>query len=180
MKPFFKILLVIAFLFTTRFSIAQNTAPNPMQAFLDLRGHWEGKIDLNLGGAQFNVTYLLDFEKTSDNNGVVMYEKTTVPGVGTLNGTNLIGFDPFDGKYHWFSVDNFGTTHDHTGVFTDATHFYMEHNSVREGQNFQEKIWVDWINANTIKLKLIATTNGVVEQTAEGTFKRRGGNGNSQ
>ena len=181
MKSFFKFFIATAFLLTATFSIAQNSPSNPMQSFLDLRGHWEAKVDLDLGGAKFNVLYLLDFEKASDNNGVVMYEKTTIPGVGTLYGTNLIGFDPFDGKYHWYSVDNFGTTHDHTGVFIDATHFYMEHNSIREGKNFQEKIWLDWINANTVKLKLVATTDGEVEEIAEGTFKRKGnGNGNSQ
>ena len=177
MKSIIKLITAIALILQTGISTAHS--PNPMQAFLDLKGHWEGKVDLNLGGTQFNVTYLLDFEKASDNNAVVMYEKCTIPGVGTLNGSNLIGYDPYDGKYHWFSVDNFGTTHDHIGSFSDPAHFYMEHQSVREGSVFLEKIWIDWINANSVKIKLIATTNGVVEQTLEGVFKRKG-NGNSQ
>lgn len=177
MKSLIRLFTVIVLVLQTGFSFAQSI--NPMQAFLDLKGRWEGRIDLNLGGTEFNVTYLLDFEKESDNNAVVMYEKCTIPGVGTLNGVNLIGYDPYDGKYHWYSVDNFGTTHEHIGSFTDETHFYMEHQSVRETGVFLERIWIDWISANSIKLKLIASTNGVVEQTAEGIFRRRG-NGNSQ
>ena len=160
-------------------SIAQIPTANPMQPFLDLKGNWIARVDFTFGESLVSATYQMDFERASDNSGVVMFEKTTIPGIGTLMGSNLIGYDPFDGKYHWFSVDNFGTTHDHTGLFSDATHFYMEHNSAREGKAFHEKIWIDWLDEHTLKLKLIASTDGTVEQIAEGIFKRKNkGNSN--
>ena len=174
MKTVIKIFTVINFLLCANFSFSQN----PMQPFLDLKGHWEGKVDLTLGEAEFQVTYLLDFSKTSDNNGMYMNERCTIPGVGTLIGSNLIGYDPYEGKYHWFSVDNFGTTHDHIGSFSEEGHFYMEHQSLRGEEVFLERIWIDWLGPDQIKLKLVATLNGVTEQIAEGIFKRKN-NGNS-
>ena len=180
MNTIFKILIAIIFLFAVKTVSAQPGVPNPMKPFTDLTGNWESNdAILKLGEQSFKVNYFLDFTKVADGNGVAMNERCNIPGVGKLYGANLIGFDPYDGKYHWYSVDNFGTTHEHIGYFIDETHFYMEHNSQREGKNFQEKINLDWINANTVKLKLVATTDNVVEETAEGTFKRKG-NGNSQ
>ena len=180
MRSIFKFLLAIIFLITTKTISAQGVTENPMKPFTDLAGNWESTdAVLDFAGTIFNVNYFADFEKTSDGSGVIMYEKCNIPGIGKLNGANLIGFDPFDGQYHWFSVDNFGTTHDHMGSFTDETHFYMEHKSIRDGKEFLEKIWFDFIDTNTLKLKLIASTDGVVEQTVTATFKRKG-RGNQQ
>ena len=179
MKSIFKFILAIAFLISTKPALSQGVTENPMKPFTDLTGNWESTdAVLDLAGTIFNVNYFVDFNKSSDGSGVVMYEKCTIPGIGKLNGANLIGFDPFDGKYHWFSVDNFGTTHDHIGSFSEEGHFYMEHQSLRGEDVFQEKIWVDWLGPDQIKLKLVATLNGVTEQVAEGIFKRKN-NGNS-
>ena len=180
MKSIFKIVIAIIFLIASKNVSSQNVTNNPMKPFTDLVGNWVSTdAVLDFAGTIINVNYFVDFNNTSDGNGVVMNEKCNIPGIGKLNGANLIGFDPFDGKYHWFSVDNFGTTHDHVGSFTDETHFYMEHKSTRDGKEFLEKIWVDFIDANTIKIKLIASTDGVVEQIFTGTFKRKG-RGNQQ
>lgn len=45
--------------------------------------------------------------------GLYMDESATMSDLGKLDGGNIIGYDPYDKKLHWFSVDNFGTTHDH-------------------------------------------------------------------
>jgi hypothetical protein len=173
MKSFFAMLLLILTLSIN--PKAQPATVNQMKVFTDMKGNWEGKVTLTLGEQVFNVIYLMDFAVESDGNAVVMNEKCNIPGVGKLYGANLIGFDPFDANYYWYSVDNFGTTHSHTGSFTDPTHFYMEHQSQRSGKTFLEKIWIEWLNPDRMQLKLVASTDGIIEEIAEGIFTRKGG-----
>ena len=54
-------------------------------------------------------------------------ESITVPEWGNIKGMepgdcqNLAGVDPYDGKIHWYTVDNVDDTHEHTGTFSDST-----------------------------------------------------------
>jgi len=91
--------------------------------------------------------------------------------VGSLRGANLIGLSSSDGFIYWFSVDNFGTAHDHTGTWLNPRHFYMEHESQVGGQTFREEIHFRLRANNTrIVVSLVATLDGAVVQTINGTL----------
>ena len=177
LKTFFKIALICQPIFSAAIAHAQTSSgvkiPLPVQQMLRWKGKWEGKATLQINGKLYQSTYYADFKKTADGNGLYMDEHCNVPGVGNMKGANLIGYDPYDGKIHWYSVDNLGTTHEHVGEFTDNNNFYMEHNSVQEGKTYTEKINVDFKDDNTLLLKIIATLDGKVQEIVEATFHRK-------
>ncbi|MEM0482367.1 MAG: hypothetical protein QXM16_05730, partial [Nitrososphaerota archaeon] len=63
-----------------------------------------------------------------------------------LNGGNIIGHHPFDGKLHWFSVDNLDTTHVHMAELVDENHIRLMRESEREGKKFRECIDIKWMS----------------------------------
>lgn len=147
--------------------------PEILKAALRLEGKWEANASGQLGGKTHAFKYNMHFRKTASGSGLLMYETANIPDVGKLDGTNLIGYDPYDGKLHWFSVDNLGTTHDHTGELLSNDHIRLIHESSREGKPYREQIDIEWISADRVKIKLVGTLGGNVEEVLEGTFVRR-------
>ena len=176
MKLIFKFLLAVWPVLFAKNSLAQGNAvktPAPIHQILKWEGYWEAQVTLQLGDKMSKAIYYADFRKTADGNGMLMYEWCDIPGVGKFNGANLIGFDPYDGKIHWYSVDNLGTTHEHIGEFSDEKTFYMEHRSQREGKEYVEKINLEWKDKNALYVKLTGTLDGKQEEAIEGTFIRK-------
>jgi hypothetical protein len=178
MKSIFKIMFITAsFIFSKDARAQVQTVAakslSPVQQILRWEGHWEGLATLHVNDKTYKSMYYADFKKTADNNGLYMNERVNIPGVGKLIGANLIGFNPNDGKIHWFSVDNMGTAHEHIGQFTNDNDFYMEHSSMQQGKQYIEKINVNITGLNTIWAKLVATLDGNVQQAFEVTFTRK-------
>jgi len=148
--------------------------PRDLQYIMEMAGKWDGPATLRMGGKELHTTYFADFRKTASNSGLEMFEHCDIPGMGTLTATNLIGLDPNDGKIHWYTVDNLGTTHEHTGSFTDHDHFTMMHKSMKEGKAYVENISMERMGKDKVKLKIIATSDGVEEEAIDVVFNRRG------
>jgi hypothetical protein len=174
MKKQFKLGILVT-LFSLILSSSYAQIPLQWARTLQLEGYWEGPAILNLGGQIFNVAnYHVDFRTSIDGNALTMDEGFSDPTLGELKGTNLIGFNPFEDNIHWFSVDNFGTSHEHTGSWLTSKHFYMEHRSIQGGLPFIEYINVR-LKANNQKtdLSLIATLGPDTVQIITATFVRQ-------
>jgi hypothetical protein len=163
--------IVIALLFAAQSVHAQ--APTALTKIMNLEGKWEGPATLVLNGTTYNFTYKFEFKKTANGSGLYMDETFTHAGLGTLYGANLIGYNANDGKIHWLSVDNFGTCHDHLGVFISNNHFYMDVHETAGGQPFFEKIDIQFKGNNKIEITLEASLNGQVFETVSGTFLKQ-------
>ena len=149
------------------------TAQTPLENLFRLEGRWEGEATLILDGNTFNFTYYADFKKNDESSGMYMEEWFSHPDLGSLKGYNLIGYNARDEKIHWFSVDNFGTTHDHLGYWKTNDHFYMEATEKHQGKKFEEKIDIVFINENEISLHLVATIGGKLFEDAFVVFHRQ-------
>ncbi len=147
--------------------------PEILNKVLTLEGKWEAKAHMQMGDKSYNFKYFMNFRKIADGNGLYMEENAEIPGVMRLDGGNIIGYDPFDGKLHWFSVDNLGTTHDHIAELVEENHIQLIHESEREGKKFRENIDIKWISDKEVFIKLVATLNDNVEYILEGTFIRK-------
>lgn len=165
-------LTVSLFILITGFSYSL-TAQSPLENLFRLEGTWQGETTLVLEGNTFNFTYYLDFKKTNEGSGMYMEEWFSHPDIGSLKGYNLIGYNARDEKIHWFSVDNFGTTHDHIGYWKTDDHFYMEATEKHHGKKFEEKIDFAFINENEISLHLVATIGGRLYEDVFGIFHRQ-------
>jgi len=153
---------------------AQAEPPEILKTAMKLEGKWQANATLAMGDQKHSFAYTMDFRKTADGSGLTMDEHAEVAALGVLRGANLIGFDPYEGRLHWFSVDNFGTTHDHTGQLVAPAHLRLTHESEREGKPFREVIDFVWRAADRIDARLVATLGGEVVETLEGTFIRTG------
>ena len=164
--------IAVALMFA--FNVASAQIPQQWERTLQFEGVWSGLAELNLGGQIFNVVYNTDFKLVIDGNGMTMDEGFSDPNLGELKGANLIGYSPTDDQIHWFSVDNFGTAHEHTGTWLNPRHFYMVHQSVQGGLVFAEYIHFRMRANNTrIVVTLVATLGPDTIQTIEGTLYKQ-------
>jgi len=65
-----------------------------------------------------------------------------------------------------------GTTHEHTGSWSDAEHFSMTHHSLRDEKDFMELITVEWKNKDELAVKQTNILGGQTEVIIEGVFHR--------
>jgi len=149
----------------------QTDTPEILKTAMRLEGRWQANAKLSMGDQTHSFVYTLHFRKTAGGAALSMDEHADVAEIGKLFGSNLIGFDPYENRLHWFSVDNFGTTHDHIGQLVGPSHLRLTHQSQREGKPFHEFVWRA---ANEISAKLVATLGGQVVETLEGKFTRVG------
>ena len=152
---------------------AQTTTLSPLENLFRIEGSWAGEATLILEGNTFNFIYYADFKKNDEGTGMSMEEWFTHPDLGSLKGYNLIGFNSRDQKIHWFSVDNFGTCHDHLGYWKTNDHFYMETTEKHGGKKFEEKIDIVFKGNDEVTLHLIATIGGQLFEDAMVIFRRQ-------
>jgi hypothetical protein len=151
---------------------AQNQMPVALTNLMKLLGKWEGKATLMTGGQKHEFTYYVDFKKTADGSGLYMDEWFTDAQLGTMKGSNLIGYNNNDNKIHWFSVDNFGTAHDHLGVWKTNNHFYMQANEIQQKKKFLEKIDLVFKDDNTLEFALVSTLDNKEIEKGSAVFHR--------
>ena len=135
-------------------------------------GDWVADATLTIEGKPHKVQYHLSGREIADGNGVYVDEWFTDKELGTLRGGNLIGYDPYDGKIHWFSVDNQGTTHEHVGAWTTPDHLVVEHDGTRDGKPYVEKLDVVVRSGGALEFHLVGTLGGRETERGEGVFRK--------
>lgn len=164
--------LVLGFVHFSTAADAPAEPPEILTTAMKLAGRWQADARLSMGGETYAFVYTLDFRSTAGGAGMTMDEHAAVTGIGELLGTSVIGFDPYEGRLHWFSVDNFGTAHNHVGELVGPGHLRLVHESHRDGKPFREQIDFRWLAADRVDGRLIATLGGEVAFTLEGEFLR--------
>lgn len=150
-----------------------DETPQILKQVFSLEGNWESNATLKMGADIFNFIYNFQFKKLFNGQGLMLEERGEIPGVGKLEAANIIGFNPYDEKLHWFTVDNMGTTHDHIGELVTPTHLKLSHKSEKEEKEFIESIDIKWVNDNEFRAELVATLGGEIEEELTGTFHRK-------
>ena len=147
--------------------------PEALAGMFRLEGNWQGPATLVLDGNTYNFTYYANFERSPENIGLYMEETFTHADLGTLKGYNLIGYNARDERIHWFSADNFGTTHEHLGYWKTPDHFYMEVTEKNGGKKFEELIDIIFLSNDQVSLHLVGKLANVVFEDATVTFNRQ-------
>jgi hypothetical protein len=166
-------------LLATLFCLAALTAsaqekkpemPDAIKNFIRFQGKWDAEVVMTLNGKPNKVSYHVACRRVADGSGFYMDEWFNDSTLGNLKGGNLFGYNPYDKKIHWFSVDNMGTCHEHVGEWKTPDHFYMEYNGMQDGKKYVEKIDMTLKDANNMDFKLTATLDAKEVQRVEGTF----------
>jgi hypothetical protein len=154
--------------------LAAQELPKEMVNMMKFIGRWEApNAVLKSEGKEYKFTYYTDFEQTAGGSGILMHEWADVPEMGKFDGQNLIGYDPYSKRLYWYSVDNMGTTHDHTCQWKSDNEMYMEHNSIRDGKPFKEQGTAIFRDPNTIEFSIVETLDGKENGTLKALFKKK-------
>ncbi len=123
-------------------ALADNL-PDPVARLNALVGTWKGTGTLAMGGATANIAGTWTCKRTSAKFGVLCTVKITgVPGLPVYEETDLFGYEPGSGTYHWASVTNTGDTHDHVAKVgpADATKIQYVYTGTVDTKPFKEVI----------------------------------------
>jgi hypothetical protein len=167
--------MAVLLIFTMKLTSAQNSSeevPKALADILKFEGSWQGPATMTLEGKTYSFIYFADFKKTANGSGLTMDESFTIPELGSLVGANLIGYNSNDGNIHWFSVDNFGTTHEHIGNWISPGHFAMQVTEMQKGKKMVEKIDLVMKGNDQMDFSLVTSLDGAVFEKGNATFQR--------
>lgn len=120
-----------------------DAQPEPIARLEALVGTWKGTGTIAMGGATATISGTWSCKRTSGKFGVLCMVKITgVPGLPVYEETDLFGYDPGTGTYHWASVTNTGDTHDHVAKVgaADATKIQYVYTGTSQAKPFKEVI----------------------------------------
>jgi len=148
-------------------------APQQLSNMMKFVGKWKSTdVLLTAGDQTFSGTYTFDCSAVNMNTGILAHEKFVSEEMGTMVAENLMGFDPNLKQMHLYTIDNFGTTHDHIGYWVDDKHLFLQYQGVVDGKVYLEQIDIRFKDANTMALNSTAMLNGEIFQKATGTFTK--------
>jgi hypothetical protein len=102
-------------------ALAKGTAdpklPKEVQPIHCMVGTWTGKnVQVVMAGKKAKGDIAISCSPTAGGFGVMCTAKITVEGMGTIEETDLFGWDPQAKLYHWYAVTSMGDTHDHVAM----------------------------------------------------------------
>jgi hypothetical protein len=166
------LLLLTAATLTARARTIAEDPPRDLARMLVMEGSWTSEGQMMYGGKTYAITYKCTFKKTADGSGMTMEEWFDSPDLGKMRGMNLIGYDVNTKTVRWFSVDNMGTAHEHTGTWTSDTHFSMDFHGKSEGKKFDEVITMDLEGHDRCKVHVTGNVAGKLREEFTGVFVR--------
>jgi hypothetical protein len=150
-----------------------NTIPPQVQKFKRFIGTWTATVNLRDDQQKIhNFKQQFVFTSIADGNGLYVEELADSPEFGKMAGSDLIGYDPYEKLIHCYTVDNMGTTHDHICTWKSDDNFYMEHNSIRNGKKYAEKINIVFKGNDSMEASMTSLLDGKVTMSSTATYTR--------
>ncbi len=146
--------------------------PVPVQNLMQFMGRWQAEAVLVIEGKIYKVNYNIAGRTIASGMGLLIDESFTDTALGSMKGTSLVGLNPNDSKIHWYSVDNMGNTHDHSGTWKTPENLVLEFIEMQGGKKYVEKIDFTFKSRNELLFTLLATLDGKEVKKANATFKR--------
>lgn len=154
-------------------AVMPASKPAEVMNLMKFNGNWEADVTMSMQGKSYRGVYTWQSKETAEGNGLIGEEGFSNPDIGTMKGTDLAGFDPTTAKIRWFTVDNMGTAHEHSGEWITPDHLFLEHESTREGKRYVEKIDFVFKGDDTLDFKLVGTLDGNEIESGEGVFHKK-------
>lgn len=133
---------------------ADSKVPKEVQVVHSMVGTWSGKnAQVTMGGKKTKGDIALACALTAGGFGVMCTAKITIEGMGTIEETDLFGYDPQAKLYHWYAITSMGETHDHVATPPTAPNqpLLFAHSGFMDGKPMQEVIKLE-LNADGNKL----------------------------
>jgi hypothetical protein len=166
------VMALAAGIMTSRGQENAPVVPDQVRKLDKFIGTWKAELVYNHDNKSDKIMSTMTFRSISGGFGVYADETSTSPVLGTMKGADLLGYDPFSKEIHCYTVDNMGTTHDHICQWKTDNDFYLEHNSMREGRKYQEKILCSFMGNDKMSFKADAYLDGKLVESTSGTYTR--------
>ena len=123
-----RLLLTTALLATTGLAAwateqpkAPEVPPEVKKTVDALAGKWTSSTTMTMRGAKEPVKFTekIDCKRASGGRAVSCTETAKVPGMGAMDFTYLVSYDPERKAVHWFAVGSTGEVHDHVCHWSD-------------------------------------------------------------
>jgi|GEM_PF-2329538 len=105
--------------------------------------------------------------------GVMVALRGDIEGEGHFEETNLLGYSEDEEKVHLFTVNSWGSVHDHEGVWETEDRLYVEWRGVAADTPMLEKVRFEW-KGDELTVYSTDVTAGKVQDTFVYRFSRTG------
>ncbi len=125
-----------------------------------LVGAWKGTASMTMGADKADgLKVAWTCKQTSSEWGVMCSgEIKGIPGMDTYSETDLFGYEPNTGKYHWYAVTNAGETHDHVANPPKGDTIEFVYDGVQDGKAFKEVIHMTFKGKSSSTMELTSET----------------------
>ncbi len=139
-----------------------------------LVGEWKGTGQLVMGDSKADLKLSISCKWQSGGYGVACQARFAgPPAIGTLEETDLFGFDPGTRKYHWFAVTNTGETHDHVAEIPSGETIDWVFNGKQQDKPVKETIRMTFSkDSKQLDFKTESQVAGVTNAVFTGTLKK--------
>jgi hypothetical protein len=132
-------------------------------------GTWTGKdVSVNVGGRSMKAQGRVMCARSAGG-GVACHVQASMPGMKDEE-TQLVGWDPENGKVHLFAV-NPRYTHDHVGTL-DGNVLSLAFSGTRDGKPWDESMTFTFNGDRELVWKDTCTSGGQVVFSGEGTYRK--------
>ncbi|MGD8859931.1 MAG: hypothetical protein PVI30_07955 [Myxococcales bacterium] len=122
-----------------RADASSEKGPASMRDLAPLVGRWQGPVTMEAGGQTTKGKASLDCRWASGGYAVLC-ETSFVLGGQVQKETDLFGYDPTSGRYHWFAICSSGDTHDHVATTLQGGHSEWRYEGQSDGKKLVESI----------------------------------------
>jgi hypothetical protein len=149
-------------------------APAEVKNMGCLVGDWKGTGQIVMGDTKAELKLALSCRWQSGGYGVACQARFAgPPALGTLEETDLFGYDASNRKYHWFAVTSTGETHDHVADVTEGGVIDWVFNGTQDQKPYKETIRMEFApDSKQISFKSDVFVGGVAQMSFTGTMKK--------
>jgi len=149
--------------------------PPEVQNLMKFVGMWKGNMTMTDSQQKTHtIKQTVVCTPIAGGNGIYVEEAAESAEMGKMTGSDIMGYDPYAKQLHCFTVDNMGTAHDHLCTWKSDDHLYMEHNSMRDGKNYQEKIDMIFKGKDMMQFSMTTWSDGKQMETMDGAMMKSG------
>jgi hypothetical protein len=153
----------------------QTSIPKEISVLRPLVGAWEGSGTCEMAGQTHTARVTMRCEPTAGGFGVAC--RTSIAGLSPAPAeehTDLYGFDPGQGKYHWFSVTSAGDTHDHVGQTAADGSIEWAYRGVMQAKQLEERVTMRFsADGNRVELHSRGTLDGAPAWDMKGSATKK-------
>jgi hypothetical protein len=150
-------------------------APPPEAARLGaLKGAWvfDGTVTMGNGKPR-KARWRINCREAAAGWSVACDETIGLPGMGTMRGHTLFGYDPATRILHIFTVNNMGEVRDLPGKWADERTIMYRYEGTQGGKPFVQEARIALTEAGTYAVNLKVTLGGRPVVALDGTFHQR-------